>query len=102
MLKTAAGGKQQVIVFVDVKLAAKTEAGAIDAINGVGGLMKNLTAERQFIRNLLLQDPAGEPVILIAKIIVLIDPVSAATVRRPIAEAFLHPYRQKHANVTCP
>src|SRR5450759_2949625 len=101
MLKAAAGGKQQVIVFVEVKLAAKIEAGAIDAINRVSGLMEYLAAERQFISDFPLQDPSGEPVILIAKIIVLIYPVTAAAVGRPLAEAFLHPYRKEYARVAC-
>ena len=50
VLKSPAGRKQQVIVFVDVVTASEIEAGAIDAINLVRGLMKNLPAERQFFR----------------------------------------------------
>ena len=89
------------IVFVEVILAAKIEAGLIDAINGVSGLMKNLAAERQFIRDFLLEKPAEEPIVLIAKISVLIYPITAAAVGRPVAEAFLHPNRKKHASVAC-
>ena len=76
-------------MFVNIVTAAKIEAGTIDAINSVSGLMEYLTAERQFVRNFLLEKPAKEPIVFIAKIVILIYPVSAAAIRRPLMEEFL-------------
>src|ERR1035437_764788 len=101
MLNAATGGKQQAILFYKAVPAAKIEAGTIAAINSVGGLMVYFTAERQFIRDFLLEKPAEEPIVLIAKIVVLIYPVTPATIRRPLAKAFLHPNRKEHPSVAC-
>ena len=44
-------------MLVEVILTAKIEAGAIESINFVRGLMENLTAERQFFGDLSLEQP---------------------------------------------
>ena len=54
------------VVFVKVVETAKIEAGAIESINFVRGLMENLTAERQFFGDLSLEQPPHKPVILVA------------------------------------
>ena len=81
------------IVFVKVVLTAKIKARDINAINFVCGLMVYFSAECQLIGDFPLEEPAGKPVILVAEIVVLIDPVAAATISRPIAETLLDPNR---------
>ena len=90
-MNSSAGRKQQVIVFVKVVDATEIEACAIDASNGVGGLMEYFTPERQFFGDLSLEQPPHKPIILVAVIIVLIDPIATAAIRSPIAKALLHP-----------
>jgi hypothetical protein len=51
ILKTRAGRKQQVIVFIEIITSAKIEAGAVLAIDRVSSLMEYLAAKRQFVGN---------------------------------------------------
>ena len=78
-------------MFVEVVTAAEIEAGAIDTINLVCSLMEYFTAERQFFGDLSLEQPPHKPVILVVVIIILIDPIAAATISRPLAKTLLHP-----------
>jgi len=88
-------------VLVEVILTAKIEAGAIESINFVRGLMENLTAERQFFGDLSLEQPPHKPVILVAVGIVLIDPIAAASISRPVAEILLDPNGKEHTDMPC-
>jgi len=53
--------------------------------------MEYLSAEGQFFRDLAFEQPGEEPKILVANAVVLIDPVAAAAIGRPLAEALLRP-----------
>ena len=56
--------------------------------------MEYLAADGQLLGHLLLQEPAEEPIIPVGGVVALIDPIAAAAVGRPIAEAFLYPERK--------
>ena len=87
------------MVLIEVIIAADTKTRLIHRVNVICGLMKYLATEGQFIGELLLEQPAEEPVVLIAKIIILVDPIATTSIGRPIAKAFLHPDRQEQADV---
>ena len=59
-----------------------------------GGLMEYLSANDQLFGHLPLQQPAEEPIVAIGRVVTVVDPVTAAAIGRPIAEAFLNPERK--------
>ena len=99
VLKSSARRKQQVIVFVEVIIAANREARLIRLSDVISGLMKYLATKRQFIGELLLQQPSEVPVILVTKSVALIYPVTAAPICRPITKIFLNPYGKEDAGM---
>ena len=72
-----------------IENAAEIEAGRIRAADGIGRLMEQLAAEREIVGNLILQQPAREPIVAIAG--TGIDPEAAAAIGRPAAEILLQP-----------
>ena len=64
-----------------------------------GGLMEYLSADGQLFGYLPLQQPAEEPIVAIGRVVAVIDPVAAAAIGRPIAEAFLNPERKVGAHI---
>ena len=76
------------IVRIKIIDATEIEAGAVFAADHAGRLMEYLSAERQFVCDLTLEQPAKEQIILIAQPLGLIDPIAAAAIGCPIAEAF--------------
>src|SRR5579863_5493907 len=87
-------------MIVDIVDGTEVESGVVLASDRVGGLMEKFAADGELFRDLLLQQPADEPVILIERAAAVIDPIAAAAIGGPIAEAFLQPDRQIDADVT--
>src|SRR6266404_3135982 len=87
------------MVLGEVEEAAEIEAGAISAADDIRGLMEDLAAQRELVGDLALDLPTREPEVLVAR--AGIDPVAAAAIGRPVAEALLHPERQEFARMAC-
>jgi hypothetical protein len=102
VLESAACRQQQMVVFIEVVDRPDIESGAVPTAGFVGGLMEQFSTYDQFVGHLPLQKPAKEPKVLVIRAAVVVDPVSSAAIRRPIAEALLHPKWKVHADVACP
>src|SRR6202050_2466382 len=63
------------------------------------GLVEDFAADSELLRNLTLQQPAEEPVVAICGAVAVIDPVTAAAIGGPLAEAFLNPERKIGAHI---
>ncbi len=90
------------IVFIKIINATNIESSAIGATDGISCLIEHLAPERQLSSDFPLEQPAGEPVIFVTAIIVLIYPITAVAISRPLAKTLLHSNRDKCTNVTCP
>src|ERR1700684_3980192 len=62
-------------------------------------LVEDFAADSELLRDLTLQQPAEEPVVAICGAVAMIDPVTAAAIGGPLAEAFLNPERKIRAHV---
>src|SRR5580693_205784 len=87
-------------MLVEIVNGADVESGIVFASDRVGSLVEKLTADGELLGDLFLQQPADEPVILVERAAAVVDPIAAAPVSGPIAEAFLQPHRQIYAHVT--
>ena len=63
------------IVVVNVVIAADIKSGAVLSVNFIRGLMKYLTAERQLVGDLPLEQPSEEPIVFVTGAFAVIDPV---------------------------
>ena len=79
--------------------AADVKAGGVFSADRIGGLMKKFAADGKVLRHLPLQQPAEEPIILVVGAAAVIDPITAAAIGQPIAEALLHPNGKKSAHM---
>src|SRR5579872_1993548 len=94
------------MVVVEVVDGADVEASGGLRINRIGGaegdrrgLVENFAADSELLRNLSLQQPAEEPVVVIFGAGAVIDPVTAAAIGGPLAEAFLNPERKIRSHI---
>src|ERR1700683_5535309 len=62
-------------------------------------LVEDFAADSELLRNLTLQQPTEEPVVAIRGAVAVIDPVTAAAIGGPLAEAFLNPERKIRAHI---
>ena len=93
-METSTGREQKAVVFVDVVGRTDVEPGAVLAIDRVSRLMKYFPADRKFVGYLSLEQHTREPKILVSRA-ALVDPIAAAAIEGPIAEALLKPHRKK-------
>jgi hypothetical protein len=59
----------KMVVIIEVVDRANIEPGLIDGCDVGRGLVEDFSADRQLIRDLALQEPAEEPVILVAELL---------------------------------
>src|ERR1017187_608223 len=83
------------VVIIEIVDAAQIETRRTLFANFVRRLIEQLSSKDQLIGDLSLQQPTGEPIVLVPR--ARIDPVTAAAIGRPRAEFLLHPDRQEHA-----
>ena len=82
----------EIVDCADVESRGRPSGGAVGRTEcNCGGLVENFAADRQLLRDLPLQQATDIPIIAINCIIAVVDPVAAAAIARPIAEAFLDP-----------
>ena len=100
-METSTGREKHVVVFIDVVDRPEVEPSAVVAINRVGGLMEYFPTHGKVVGHLSLDQQTREPKILVI-CAALVDPIAAATIDGPIAEALLKPHRKKHLDVADP
>ena len=64
--------------------------------------MKYLTAERQLVGDLPLEQPSEEPIVFVTGAFAVIDPVPTTAIGCPVSKAFLYPKRKELPNMTGP
>src|SRR4029077_21102969 len=100
-LNIAPQANVEVIVRVEVIGDSDVEARLILDVDIVCRLVEDFTAQSEVIGNLALEQPAEEPIVLVAQVGVLIDRIPSATIRGPVAETFLQPNWQEDADMAC-
>ena len=100
-LKIAPQANIEVIVRVEVVGASDVEARLILDVDIVCRLVEDFAAQSEAVGNLALEQPTEEPIVLVAQVCVLIDRIPSATIRGPVAEAFLQPNWQEDADMAC-
>src|SRR5258708_689935 len=93
-LNIAPGREKKVMHLCNIEYAAGVESGVMPAVLFIGRLVEEFGAQRELLGHFALRDDAGEDKVLV--VFSPVEPVTAAAVNRPLAEALLKPEREQY------